>query len=79
MKLAPPKKRDLYQAVESFVTHVNGEPFQVSAGDLFDSRDPILKGRDLLFKPAEGYIRRSPAWRPEMEQATAAPGERRGE
>lgn len=77
--MAPPRKVELYAAVESFVTHINGEPYQVSAGDLFDSNDPILKGREELFKPSgTNHIRRSPMWRPEVEQATAAPGEKRG-
>lgn len=62
-----------YQAKESFVTMLNGEPQQVSAGDLVHPDHPILKGRESLFRPARDHVRF------DVEQATAAPGEKRGE
>jgi hypothetical protein len=68
-----PKKIDLYQARESFVTHLDGEQIAVSAGDLVRAGHPLLKGRDELFEPAEGYVRF------DVEQATASPGEQRGD
>jgi hypothetical protein len=64
---------EYFQAIESFVTMLNGEPQQVSAGDLVHPDHPILKGRESLFRPARDHIRFN------VEQATAAPGERRGE
>jgi hypothetical protein len=65
-------KIDLYEARESFVTMLDGEQVAVSRGDLVRKGHPLLKGRDELFRPAEGYIRF------DVEQATAAPGEKRG-
>lgn len=41
----------------------------VRAGDEVDSKDPIVKGREVLFE--------SPAPSGSVEQATAAPGEKR--
>jgi hypothetical protein len=67
------KQVDLYQAKESFVTMLEGEQVAVARGDLVRAGHPLLKGRDELFKPAEGYIRF------DVEQATSAPGERRGD
>jgi hypothetical protein len=66
-------KTELFQAKESFVTHVDGEQISVSRGDLVRAGHPILKGRDELFEPAEGFVRF------DVEQATKAPGEKRGE
>jgi hypothetical protein len=66
-------KADLYQAKESFVTMLDDEPTQVSKGDLVRAGHPLLKGRDELFEPAEGYIRF------DVEEATAAPGRKRGD
>lgn len=63
---------DLYQARESFVTQMDGDTISVTKGDLIRKGHPLLKGRDELFEPAEGYVRF------DVEQATAAPGEKRG-
>ena len=68
-----PRRIEYMQAKESFVTMLNGEPQQVSAGDLVHPDHPILKGREELFQPARNHIRF------DVEQATAAPGEKRGE
>ena len=65
-------KVEYYQAVESFVTMLDGEPTQVSAGDLVHPDHPILRGRPELFRPAKGHVRF------DVEQATSAPGEKRG-
>lgn len=59
---------------ESFAADVNGVQRVVTAGQLLDSADPIVKGRDSLFEPVETYIQRNT---PPVEQATAAPGEKR--
>lgn len=47
----------------------------VSGGQLVDSSDPIVKGRERFFEPVETYMDNR-AGR-DVEQATAAPGERR--
>jgi hypothetical protein len=69
--MARPRKIHLYMAKESFVTQVDGETISVSKGDLVRAGHPLLKGREALFSPAEGYVRF------DVEQATKAPGERR--
>ena len=70
--MARPKKIDLYQPKESFVTMFEGEQLSVSTRDLVRAGHPLLKGREDLFKPAENVVRF------DVEQATAAPGEKRG-
>lgn len=39
----------------------------IAKGDIFEASDPAVKGRDLVFAPVET----------DVEQATAAPGEKR--
>lgn len=70
--MAAQKKVELYKAKESFVTHIDGEQISVVRGDLVRAGHAMLKGREDLFEPATDYIRF------DVEQATAAPGERRG-
>lgn len=65
----PAKKAEMYECVEPFVT---GDGISVAAGDLVRAGHPIMKNRDWAFKPFAGP-------RFEVEQATAAPGEKRGE
>jgi hypothetical protein len=67
------KKAHLYMARESFATMVDDEPIFVRKGELAHADHPILKSHAELFEPAEDYIRF------DVEQATAAPGETRGE
>jgi hypothetical protein len=67
------KKVDLYMATESFASMVDGEPIFVRKGELAHADHPILKTHKDLFEPAENYIRF------DVEQATAAPGEKRGD
>ena len=59
----------MLRAKETFFTTSN---LVVVAGDLVDDNDPIVKGREALFEPAEAAVKPS-----SVEQATAAPGERR--
>lgn len=47
--------------------HAIGRPVMVHRGQLFDSSDPIVRGREQLFEAVDDLV----------EQATAAPGERR--
>lgn len=48
-------------------------PRVVSGGELVDSADPVVKGREENFEPVEAFMAR----RAGVEQATAAPGEKR--
>lgn len=52
----------------------------VPRGAIVDSSDPIVKGRDSLFEPVAATYSTVPASapvEPVVEQATAAPGEKR--
>ena len=68
-------KADTYRAKESFVTMFEGEQVAVAKGDLFDGSHRILRGRDELFEPVE----RKDFVRFDVEEATAAPGRKRGD
>ena len=46
----------------------------VTGGQLVDSADPIVKGRERFFEPVDDYMAKRSA---NVEEATAAPGERR--
>lgn len=69
----PRKKPDYYRAKESFVTVFEGEQLSVGAGELVRAGHPLLKRREELFSPVEDFGRF------DVEQATAAPGEKRGD
>lgn len=78
--MARPKKVEFMQARESFVTHFEGEQVSVSAGERVRVGHPLLKGRDELFIPAvQGRFEGDLDAPPEVEAATAAPGEKRGD
>jgi hypothetical protein len=47
--------------------HAVGRPVMVRAGQIFDSSDPVVEGREHLFEDVDGLVERS----------TANPGERR--
>jgi hypothetical protein len=64
----PARKPDMYECVDGFVT---AEGVHVAVGDLVRAGHPIMKNRDWAFKPFSGP-------RFEIEQATSAPGEKRG-
>ena len=67
----PPKSDGrLFRARTNFATTFNGVPTVVAPGDLAREGHPILQGRLALFEPFEPKVR--------FEQATAAPGEKRG-
>jgi hypothetical protein len=57
-------------------TETDGGDRVYAAGDLVDSNDPAVKGREDLFEPVEATIGRYTNRRV-VEQATAAPGEKR--
>lgn len=59
---------------EPFAADMDGVQRVVPAGTLLDSSDPIVKGRENLFEPVDTFMARQS---PDVEQATAAPGEKR--
>lgn len=67
-------KTGYYRANQGFATILDGENLFVQKGELVHHSHPLLKGRDEMFDPADDFGRFD---RPEVEQATAAPGERR--
>lgn len=67
-------KPEFYRARESFVaTMEDGELVSVSRGELVRAGHTILKRREHLFESADSVGRFT-----QIEQATAAPGEKRG-
>jgi hypothetical protein len=66
-------KPSYYRAKESFVTMYDGEQLSVPAGEIVRAGHPLLKRREDHFEPVESFGRF------DVEQATAAPGEKRGE
>lgn len=69
------------RAREAFAcSDAQGTPRVVRPGDLFDSTDPLVTGRQNLFEPVEVATQRSEAvvaGGSSVESATAAPGEKR--
>lgn len=60
----------IFVAKESFTTEVDGVPTIIRAGlDRVRAGHPLLEGREHLFEPLTVQY--------DVEQATAAPGERR--
>lgn len=72
------KKSDYFKAREAFGVMFEGEQITVPAGEIVPAGHPLLKGRGELFEPVVSFGRFDTAERPEVEQATAAPGEKRG-
>lgn len=65
---------DLFVARHSFATNLDGRTVIIQPGQVVDAKDPILKGRADLFEPFAPKIRK---YEGQVEQATAAPGEKR--
>lgn len=66
------------RAKESFAAFTENGTVNVGIGQAYDSKDPVVKGREHLFESdndGEDTPRRGR--RPKVEQATAAPGEHR--
>lgn len=66
---------DLYVVAESFTLEVGGTPVAYRKGEIVDPDDPIVRTHRALLEPFRypHPVRRAAA----VEQATAAPGERR--
>jgi len=60
-----------YTVTESFVTTINGKEVEYHKGETVEPDDPALKRAPLHFEPLIIRAR-------SVEQATAAPGEKRG-
>lgn len=66
-----------------FAATKSGQTRQVVEGEIFDMKDPLVKGREHLFVAvkvasiAASNAAVSRAAEPAVEQATAAPGEKR--
>lgn len=62
----------------AFAVSVNGVPRMVTVGQLVDASDPVIKGREALFEDVETFMSDKAARQaPQVEQATAEPGEKR--
>ena len=68
--------RKLFSARQAFATTVDGVTVIIQPGQIVDDGDPILKGRESLFDDFAPKVRTYHGQR--VEQATAAPGEKRG-
>lgn len=64
-------------AKQSCITHLpGGVPVRLREGDLWDADDPVVKTHPNLFSDEPTRINRTTRT-PVVEQATAAPGEKR--
>jgi len=68
----------LYVVLDSFVTEVDGEPVTYRKGEAVHPDDPILKKNPTAFGPFAFVHPVKRKAEPRVEQATAAPGEKRG-
>lgn len=65
---------ELFVARSAFACTLDGQTLIIQPGQVVDANDPILKGRETLFEPFAPKVRNYPG---RVEQATAAPGEKR--
>jgi hypothetical protein len=72
--MAPSKKPAFYKARHSFGVMYEGEQLTVNEGEYVSAGHPIMEGREEHFEPVESLGRWDAS---HVEQATAAPGEKR--
>lgn len=72
-----PRPSGIYIAIETFHASVNGVNATIRKGDLAQEDSPIRKAYSAYFAPVEDRIAFKAADDKPVEQATAAPGERR--
>ncbi len=66
--------QQMYVAIETFVAKVDGKEVTIAA-----NRDLVAEGHELLKRYPDNFRKAEARFStPEVEQATAAPGERRG-
>jgi hypothetical protein len=70
-------KDDIYQVTTTFVITIGDRDIEYHAGEVVDGDDPAYKRVPEHFGPVEFKHRTAKAEKP-VEQATAAPGEKRG-
>jgi hypothetical protein len=72
----PPRKTEVqrYRAKYAFGVMYEGEHITVPQGEIVRAGHPLLRGRGEHFEPVESFGR----FDVDVEQATAAPGEKRG-
>jgi len=72
----PPRKRttsDIYAATQSFAADLDGEPVFVNKDERVRAGHPLLDQNPGFFEPVEDAVHY------DVEQATSAPGEKRGD
>jgi hypothetical protein len=67
----------IFAAREPLSATVDGVPVYLDKGDLVDDGDPVLQGRESMFEPFVPKVRTYDRREVDVEQATAAPGEKR--
>lgn len=65
-------------AKASCVTEHGGRAIHLHAGEVWAADDPFVLAQPHFFGPSPAVRRTAPAPAPPIEQATRAPGERRG-
>lgn len=66
------KSPEIYVAKHSFSCEIDGEQLFVNAGERVRSGHPLLRSQKDYFEPVDTTVHY------DVEQATAAPGEKRG-
>lgn len=64
-------------AVSETYVFVNGLDVRIMAGSAWNPNDPVVLAHPTLFADEPTLRGAMPGWEPEIEQATAAPGEKR--
>ena len=70
------QKSGLVQVKEAFAGTFEGTPLVLNVGQVFQDDDPYVRQWPQFFEPLDAKPFRDS--RPPVEQATAAPGEKRG-
>lgn len=65
------------RATQPFTAYIDGMPRVVRAGDLVEDTDPVMQGRAHLFETVEEHVAQRQPQQPQVETATAEPGEQR--
>jgi hypothetical protein len=67
----------VYAHCDNVSTRVNGLPITIRRGECRYADDPVVLAHPDLFTDQPLLVTRFPGWEPDVEQATAAPGEKR--
>ena len=68
-----PRKVEIYVAKHGFACSLDGEEVRVAEGERVRAGHPLLRSHADMFKPVDEDVHY------DVEQATAAPGEKRGD